>query len=120
VTVYIIRAGRGPVKIGYTSKDVADRIIKLQCAHYEPLRLVRVLEGGREVETWLHFSFATRHIRNEWFTWCPEMMTIEPPAVIDAGGLPSGAPGRAGWGTREERLSYAERRRRIRTVGHQD
>jgi len=80
--VYLVQAGEGgPVKIGVAS-DVAARLGDLQTAHYEELRLVRCIDGGRAHEQWLHRRFDHLRIRGEWFRFDPEMMEIEPPAEI--------------------------------------
>lgn len=74
MAVYIIRAGsEGPVKIGKANNPVA-RITALQGAHYEELRVVRLLSGGRREEQRLHNMFAALHIRGEWFRFSPDML----------------------------------------------
>lgn len=65
--VYFIRPGSQPfVKIGHAT-DVARRLDTLQTAHYEPLRVLRVVDGDRQRERWLHARFAAQHVRGEWF-----------------------------------------------------
>lgn len=45
--VYFVQAGEaGPVKIGWAT-DPRARIADLQTGHYEPLRLIRIIEGDR-------------------------------------------------------------------------
>jgi hypothetical protein len=36
-----------------------------------------------ETEKWLHYHFASRRIRGEWFSYHDDMMTIEPPSTPD-------------------------------------
>ena len=76
--VYIIRAGEnGPVKIGFTS-NMPSRLAYLKAAHYEELRVLRVLDLGIGAEGWMHRRFAHAHIRGEWFHFLPEMLTVQP------------------------------------------
>jgi hypothetical protein len=77
--VYFIRAGdTGPVKIGWTG-NVEVRRKNLQGNHVEPLHLLRVIEGSRQRERWLHRHFAALRLTGEWFRFDAEMLTIEPP-----------------------------------------
>lgn len=72
--VYVIRAGAsGPVKIGVAG-DPMHRLIDLQVAHYEELKIIRLLEGGATEEAALHVMFADLHIRGEWFAFSRLMM----------------------------------------------
>jgi hypothetical protein len=73
--VYFIRAGEdGPVKIG-TAYSIEKRIRALQNAHYEPLTLVRQLEGDRHLEMRIHARFKHLRIRLEWFQFDPAMLS---------------------------------------------
>ena len=75
--VYIIAAGETDmVKIGWALRDVEQRCRFLQCAHYEKLRVLRVLEGASVLERWMHRRFRGQWVRNEWFRLVPEMLTI--------------------------------------------
>ena len=77
--VYFIQAGDdGPVKIGWAN-DVAARRKALQTSHHEPLRLLRIIEGRRQTERWLHECFAGQRMAGEWFWFHTDMATIEPP-----------------------------------------
>ena len=79
--VYFILAGDdGPVKIGWAN-DVAARRKALQTSHHEPLRLLRIIEGRRQTERWLHecLCFAGQRMAGEWFWFHTDMATIEPP-----------------------------------------
>lgn len=68
----------GPVKIG-TSKDVPKRMRAIQASHSAPLRLIRTLDGGIDVEAWLHKRFADLRKSGEWFAFDPDMLTVAPP-----------------------------------------
>lgn len=74
--VYMIRAGEhGPVKIGY-SDDILRRITKMQADNHEPLRVIRALEGGQELEARLHLHFGEVRRSGEWFEFREEMLTV--------------------------------------------
>lgn len=75
--VYFIQAGSGPVKIGYAGNP-QKRCLQLQIGHYEPLQILRVLEGNRTTEKWLHNHFDAWRIKGEWFTYAPDMLTVQP------------------------------------------
>ena len=78
MAVYMIQAGiDGPVKIG-KSTDVKSRHSMLQAAHPFELILIREIEGYGKVERWLHERFATCRLRGEWFSFHPDMLTVEP------------------------------------------
>jgi DNA-binding XRE family transcriptional regulator len=79
--VYFAQAGEdGPVKIGHATDPTA-RVAMLQTAHYEPLRIARVIKGTSAVEKWFHRHFRHLHIRGEWFAFDAAMMNVEPPAA---------------------------------------
>lgn len=71
---YFIRAGaEGPVKIGIAANP-HERLRGLQTAHYEDLRIIRLMRGN--VEAALHYHFREQRIRGEWFTFDNRMLTI--------------------------------------------
>ena len=68
--IYFIQAGdNGPVKIGYSlnKNTTYKRLSALQTAHYEDLRVVKMMDGGRAEESNLHFIFRKLRINREWF-----------------------------------------------------
>lgn len=72
--VYAIRAGEtGPVKLGVSINPQA-RLVDLQIAHWESLRLIKLWEGGETEEARLHLRFADLHIRGEWFAFSRLML----------------------------------------------
>lgn len=82
--VYIAQVGEnGPVKIGI-SWNVAWRLRDLQYrTARERLHLLRVIEGGRWTERWLHWRFAALMVRRrEWFAFHPDMLTVEVPKSV--------------------------------------
>lgn len=77
MAVYMVRAG-GKVKIGF-ARDAQHRTRDLQTGHYETLEVLRVIEGGRQTERWLHSRFAEHRLRGEWFNYHPAMLDVVPP-----------------------------------------
>jgi hypothetical protein len=76
--IYFLRAGlTGPVKIGCCG-DIKTRIVFLQQGNHRPLMLLREIPGSPQKECWLHKYFHEQHLRGEWFTFHPDMMTVEP------------------------------------------
>lgn len=74
--VYFIRAGTdGPVKIG-VAENLASRLSCLQSGNHEKLKLIRALDGGRQIERRVHARFGHLHIRGEWFQFCSSMLTV--------------------------------------------
>jgi Meiotically up-regulated gene 113 len=65
--VYLIACDKTRVcKIGHT-KNIESRLTTLQTGHAYPLRLVFSLEGGHDLERWLHFKFKHLRLKGEWF-----------------------------------------------------
>lgn len=76
--VYIIRAGDTEmVKIGWTNRTVEERRDDIQTSNHEPLHIIRALDWPRAAERWLHAHFNALHVRNEWFRFAPDMLTVE-------------------------------------------
>lgn len=74
--VYFIQAGPdGPIKIG-VSHDVAARLVNLQTAHWEELRLLGTAIGGFELERDLHAAFAAHRLKGEWFAISPTELPL--------------------------------------------
>jgi hypothetical protein len=87
--VYFARAGSdGLVKIGF-SRHVAARIAKLATFSPVPLTILRVIEGDYQVEAWLHRHFSRLRRNGEWFEFCDDMLTIEPPMLKGGPGAPA-------------------------------
>lgn len=70
--VYFIRAGEGPVKIGWT-RDVRQRLEHTQTHNHEALTLVGSIAGDTRTEAELHRCLRPFHIRGEWYAWAPEV-----------------------------------------------
>ena len=74
--VYFIRAGEdGPIKIGYAANP-RKRLHTVQTAHWQTVRLVRLIDGGRDVERELHSRYQHLHIRGEWFLFDASMLNV--------------------------------------------
>ncbi len=72
--VYIILADRsGAVKIGY-SRNPAARLAQIKTSSPETITVLRLLEGGYELERRLHVRFSDLRIKREWFSYSDEMM----------------------------------------------
>lgn len=84
--IYFLQAGYH-IKIGYTSNTatLARRIASLQIGQPHKLRILRTLPTERWTEFWLHEYFAASRLNGEWFHFCEEMMTINPPSQRVAG-----------------------------------
>src|SRR3990167_4210715 len=81
MTVYFMRAGdTGPIKIG-SADDVDGRLRELQCGNHHELIVIRTVAGGRPLERWFHRHFSAYRIRGEWFSFCDEMLSLEPPII---------------------------------------
>lgn len=57
----------GPVKIGYTSGDMRQRLAALQCGSPFELKVCRLEQGPRSQENVLHRRFAHLRLHGEWF-----------------------------------------------------
>ena len=68
--IYFIQAGPdGPIKIGYTNREVKWRMVTLQGTHYEELRLRAAVRGDTSMEQEFHRMFKALRIRGEWFRY---------------------------------------------------
>lgn len=73
--VYLIRAGEcGPVKIGFTARPLWMRLAKMQTDNHERLSVLRLLQGGENVEVHLHARFVSFRIRGDWFRFSDVML----------------------------------------------
>jgi hypothetical protein len=66
--VYVIgREGLDSVKIGVTRGDPARRLAALQTGHPARLEILLAVPGGRDLEAWLHRTYAASRREGEWF-----------------------------------------------------
>lgn len=66
--IYFIQSGSsGPIKIGYSTSSVKDRLATLQTAHHEKLNLLATMEGARPLEQKIHSQFQSHRLEGEWF-----------------------------------------------------
>ena len=56
--VYFIRVPDGPVKVGYTNRNVKERLKELQAASPYPLELIGTIAGGQQSEQCVHRMFS--------------------------------------------------------------
>lgn len=84
MAIYVIRAGVTPMtKIGWAASDVSGRASELQAGCWERLRVVRIIESGtRFTESWMHRRFAIWRVDRDWFRFHEDMMTVEPPSLL--------------------------------------
>ena len=75
--VYFIQVGSdGPVKIGFTERDLAGRLTALQTGNSERLNVAGIIEGGGILlEKDLHCKFSHLRIRGEWFYFGEDLRT---------------------------------------------
>lgn len=73
--IYVIQADNGgPVKIGYTSGDDAERRCRdLQVGNPERLRIVATFPGTVRDERAIHERFSDARLVGEWFALTPEI-----------------------------------------------
>jgi hypothetical protein len=79
--VYFVQDASGNVKIGF-SRCPARRVRALQATYGRDLFLIRIVDGSRVIERWLHRKFRHCRIRGEWFVFDPAMLTVIPPDEI--------------------------------------
>lgn len=73
MTIYFIQAGvRGPIKIGW-AQDVERRRETLQVGNPARLRILAVVDCGRERESEIHGMLRAHRIAGEWFRNCKEV-----------------------------------------------
>lgn len=101
--VYLAQKPSGDVKIGY-SRQPARRLSAIRHSSGEgQTTIIRVIDGGRPTERWLHRRFAAYRRTGEWFEFHPEMMEVVPPDELPK----RRKPGTARPSLREA-LSYAD------------
>ena len=67
MAVYFIQAGEnGPVKIGFSAKPSL-RFNKVAADNPEVIRVLGIMDGGKDVEREIHDRFAAHRQRGEWF-----------------------------------------------------
>ena len=64
--IYFIQAGNKAVKIGW-SESLKNRMVDLQVANYEKLKVIYSFKGGRRLEKELQNMAKKYYIRGEWF-----------------------------------------------------
>ena len=68
--VYLIGCDRSQsLKIGYTGRNIKERLRELQKEHHFPLRVLVTREGTKKAEERLLNRFEHLKIRGEWFEW---------------------------------------------------
>lgn len=80
-----------PVKIGLTYA-LSKRLKGIQTGSADKLRVMRTVPGALPTEEWFHERFGHLRINGEWFTFDPEMLTVEPPVFATEVGYPKPRP----------------------------
>jgi hypothetical protein len=66
--IYFIQAGKnGPIKIGKTNGDIADRLAQLQTGCPYKLRVLWLYYGDKYTESKIHKIFEHEKLHGEWF-----------------------------------------------------
>jgi transcriptional regulator of acetoin/glycerol metabolism len=67
--IYFIQAGNdGPIKIGWTTNGIKERLANLQTSSPYPLKLLGVMEGELKDELQLHRMFSEYLVTGEWYS----------------------------------------------------
>jgi len=75
MTIYYIQPSNGgPIKIGYTSKPVEQRIAELQTGCPDKLVLLHTEQGTLDDEAAIHSKFSKHRVNGEWFRPSPELL----------------------------------------------
>lgn len=73
-TVYFLQADDGPIKIGWTQKNIDKRIAILEWANPQQIILLGIMEGDQMLEQSIHEQFGKDKIKGEWFTPSPHLI----------------------------------------------
>lgn len=71
---FIQQGHSGPINIGYTQEDPKVRLLSLEKASPQKLRLLGSIEGTPEKEAQLHNFFQTYRLNGEWFSPEPKFL----------------------------------------------
>lgn len=63
---FVLAQSSNAIKIG-TTTDIKQRLKAIQCCQSEPLKLLKFIEGGSQLEAALHQKFRMLHLSGEWF-----------------------------------------------------
>ena len=75
--VYLIGCDRSQsLKIGYTTRNINERLRELQKEHHFPLRVLGTREGTKKAEERLLNRFNFLKIKGEWFEWDEAIIEI--------------------------------------------
>ncbi len=76
MSVYIIKSEcDGLVKIGHSGK-VHSRIKDIGYMKKTKMVVLRILDGGPKLESWLHNKFSEFRLNGEWFNFSQDMLTV--------------------------------------------
>lgn len=83
VYVLCLQGEPSHVKIGYAA-NIDLRVLSLQTMSWRTIQILRIIDGGRDAETWLQDHFKQRHVAREWFMFDPDMLTVVPALKADS------------------------------------
>ena len=72
--IYFIKDHTGPIKIGYTSKPIAQRLSALRTNTPNTLTVLKTMRGSQKDEKKLHEQFAHLRLYGEWFSPSAELL----------------------------------------------
>jgi hypothetical protein len=90
--IYFIQEGTsGPIKIGFTAKNLQKRLSSVQISNPRQLVMIAAIPGCRKDECILHHKFAKAYIRGEWFKPVKSLMrylaTLPKLSLVCPGGV---------------------------------
>lgn len=83
----------GSVKIGWSTNPVT-RSRLVRPSREADLTIIRLVDAPRWVERWFHWKFAECRLVGEWFTFRPDMLSLDPPKERPAFVIPRRGDGR--------------------------
>ena len=110
-SIYFLQvADSGPVKIGFTTKPIKQRIMRLQVSSPEKLVLLGYIKGSIEQEKKLHERFTNLKLHNEWYEPGDNLLKVVR-ELCETGGVrsPSGGLMPPNSGVRSPTLKERER-----------
>jgi len=74
--IYFMHDGTGPIKIGYASGNLKERIRGLQTGNPRKLSFISAMPGKHDTERWLHIRFAQSRVLSEWYHPVHELINL--------------------------------------------
>jgi hypothetical protein len=77
--IYILKTSENHkcfIKVGYSKRDVYDRIRAIRTGNHSPLDVLGIYEGDRQTERAIHSALSNFWMRGEWFEYNKKSMSI--------------------------------------------